>query len=74
MKFTVLAALLIALHKAFGPPENETHFQEDCAGQGMLTAGVRMHGLKAQRRDVARLIISAHGCVSSFSDDVDFAL
>ena len=56
MKFSNLAVLLVALDGAFGPvrEEDESMFQEDCAGAGCLTAGVRMWRLKAFRRDVPR--------------------
>lgn len=55
MKYSLLALLVQALVKAFGPvPADETtDFQEDCAGEGYLTVGVRTHGLKARKRDAS---------------------
>ena len=54
MKFKELAVLLTVLLRTFGEvsDENGTHFQEDCAGEGNLTAGVRLFHLAAARRDV----------------------
>ena len=54
MKFAQLAALLTLLLNTYGEISSEcsTHFQEDCAGKGNLTAGVRLFHLKAARRDV----------------------
>lgn len=54
MKFAQLAALVTLLLNTYGEttPECSTQFQEDCAGQGNLTAGVRLFHLKAARRDV----------------------
>ena len=44
MKFAQLAALVTLLLNTYGEttPECSTQFQEDCAGQGNLTAGVRL--------------------------------
>ena len=54
MKFTQLAILLTLLAANFGNVDESglTHFQEDCAGCGSLTAGVRLFHLVAARRDV----------------------
>ena len=59
MKFTQMAALVQLLLLSYGEvsdvPGGEcsaTHFQEDCAGCGNLTSGVRMFHLLASRRDV----------------------
>ena len=54
MKFRQLAPLLTLLLRSFGETSEEasTHFQEDCAGAGNLTAGVRLFHLLASRRDV----------------------
>lgn len=64
MRFSVLVALLITLDRGLGPPCLETHFQEDCAGDGQLTAGVRVHGLVAKKRDAAHL--QFHNCHGTF--------
>lgn len=58
MKFSHLAILLIALDGAFGPVDeaDECFFQEDCAGAGLLTAGVRLCGLRAFKRDAPRTV------------------
>lgn len=55
MKFSHLGPVLVVLHSAFGPtPSGETtSFEEDCAGSGALTSGVKVWGLKAKRRDAA---------------------
>ena len=55
MKYSNLAPLLLALVRAFGAcrPGDESQFQEECAGDGHLTAGVRLMGIMAARRDVA---------------------
>ena len=57
MKYSHLALVVTVLLAAYGPVnENElTFLQEDCAGCGALTAGVRAWGLAAQRRDVPQL-------------------
>jgi len=54
MKYSHLALVVTALLAAFGPIDQRelTYLQEDCAGCGSLTAGVRLWGLKAERRDV----------------------
>jgi len=53
MKYSQLAPFLIVLLNAFGEvgPEGLTDFQEDCAGDGALTSGVRHWGFRANRRD-----------------------
>ena len=59
MKYSHLIPLLVSLLKAFdevGPGEG-TQFQEECSGDGYLTAGVRLVGLIAARRDAARFLI-----------------
>lgn len=57
MKYSQLAAFITLLLAAYGEvgKDDLTHFQEDCCGEGNLSAGVRFFGLKAGRRDVARL-------------------
>ena len=54
MKFSHLAAALVALNVAFGPVDegSATDFQEDCAGCGGLTQGLKIWDFKGQRRDV----------------------
>ena len=62
MKFAQMAGLVTLLLHTFGEvtdlPDVQdgqcfaTHFQEDCAGAGRLTMGVRMFHLLAARRDV----------------------
>lgn len=54
MKFSQLAIILTLLAANFGSvsESGQTHFQEDCAGCGSLTAGVRLFHLVAARRDV----------------------
>lgn len=52
MKFSHLAPLLTALLRAFGEADQGSDFQEEFAGDGALTAGIRIHGFRAQRRDV----------------------
>ena len=58
MKYSALAVLLTSLLGSYGPisPEEETDFQEDCAGSGQLTAGLRVFGLKGSRRDATCLL------------------
>ena len=54
MKYSHLALVVTAMLQAFGPV-NEcdlSFMQEDCAGCGALTAGVRLFGLECGRRDV----------------------
>ena len=53
MRYSQLVPVVVCLLNAFGPPSDETELQEDCAGQGALTAGVRICGFRAERRDVA---------------------
>lgn len=54
MKFKELAVVLTVLLRSFGEvcDQDGTHFQEECAGEGNLTAGVRLFHLNAARRDV----------------------
>ena len=52
MKFSQLAPLLSLLLRTYGDPELCCHFQEDCAGVGNLTHGVRLWHLQAGKRDV----------------------
>ena len=54
MKYSRLSALLVTLLASYGEvsPEDSSDFQEDCCGEGLLSAGVRLYGLKAGRRDV----------------------
>ena len=47
MKFSQLAPLLSLLLRTYGDPELCCHFQEDCAGVGNLTHGVRLWHLQA---------------------------
>lgn len=56
MKFSRLVALLTLLNREFGPValEDSTVVQEDCCGEGALTAGVRAFNLPAGRRDAAK--------------------
>ena len=55
MKYSSLTPLLVALAHAFGVIRDgeESQFQEDCAGAGFLTSGVRLMGIMAARRDAA---------------------
>ena len=57
MRYSSLAVLVTSLLAAFGPVQDGalTILQEDCAGCGSLTAGVREWGLAAQRRDVSHM-------------------
>ena len=59
MRYSQLAAFLTLLLANFGEldPCDATQFQEDCCGEGQLTAGVRLFGHKAGRRDASRLKI-----------------
>ena len=63
MKFSQLAAVLTVLCLSYGEIEecNGTAFQEECAGKGNLTAGVRLFHLASARRDVSRLLCKG-GC------------
>ena len=60
MKYSHLALVVTSLLAAYGPVHEDdlTALQEDCAGCGSLTAGVRTWGLAAQRRDVPQLKIN----------------
>lgn len=62
MKFAQLAVLLSVLLSTYGEVKDceATHFQEDCCGEGSLTAGVRLFHLVAARRDVLWLRPKAH--------------
>ena len=62
MRYSQLAAFVTVLLANFGEldPMEATQFQEDCCGEGQLTAGVRLFGLKAGRRDASRLQKNAH--------------
>jgi hypothetical protein len=57
MKYSNLAVVVTALLAGFGHVDDGalTILQEDCAGCGSLTAGVREWGLAAQRRDVSHM-------------------
>ena len=57
MKFQQLAAVLSVLLSTYGDVTEQcaTHFQEDCAGAGNLTAAARMFHLSSARRDVSCL-------------------
>lgn len=57
MKYSHLAPILTALNYAFGEHGGErgSDFQEECAGRGCLTTGLRLEGIRAERRDVPRL-------------------
>ena len=57
MKFSEIAALLTVLCLSFGEVKDcdGTAFQEECAGAGNLTAGVRLFHLASARRDVSCL-------------------
>lgn len=48
-----MAALITVLLKAYGEtlPQDASQFQEECCGQGSLSAGVRFYGFVAGRRD-----------------------
>lgn len=54
MKYSHLVPLITLLLSNFGEiqPDCYTDFQEDCAGEGALSAGVSHFGFRAQRRDV----------------------
>ena len=71
MKFAEIAALISLLVHTYGEitPPNGTHFQEDCAGCGNLTAGVRLFHLVGARRDV--LWVAPRGL---FIDLFDFSM
>ena len=54
MKYSCLATVLCVLQASFGPCRLEngcSDFQEEFAGQGLLTAGVRQFELVAKKRD-----------------------
>ena len=57
MKYSQLAAFVTVLLRSFGEvdPEAGLHLSEDSGGAGSLSAGVATFGLKASRRDVARM-------------------
>ena len=55
MKYSSLVPLLTVLLASYGPCEQPSDFEEDCAGEGLLTAGVRAFDLRAHRRDVPRI-------------------
>lgn len=56
MLYSRLVPVLVALLESFGDTtiDDMTEFQEDCAGQGALCAGVRLQGLRGQKRDATR--------------------
>lgn len=56
MKYSHLVPILTCLIASFGEVSEQeaTQFQEEFCGEGQLTAGVRLFGLKADRRDVKR--------------------
>ena len=47
MRYSQLVPLLVCLLEAFGVPSEESDFQEDCAGEGALTCGIRVSGFGA---------------------------
>lgn len=53
MRFSNLAPLLVLLLKEYGevPEEEQTFFQEDCAGCASLTTAVKAFGIPADCRD-----------------------
>lgn len=53
MKYGLLGAVIQILVLAFGRVghDEETSFQEDCAGEGLLCCGVRMQQLRGKKRD-----------------------
>ena len=57
MRYSHLVPVLVCLLATFGevPKDEATQFQEEFCGEGALTAGVRLFGLKAGRRDVSCL-------------------
>lgn len=57
MKYSHLVPILTCLIASFGEVSEQeaTQFQEEFCGEGQLTAGVRLFGLKADRRDVVCL-------------------
>lgn len=59
MKFSHLVALITLLGRQMGEitEAESTGFQEDCCGDGLLTACVRSFGVRAGRRDVSRLLL-----------------
>lgn len=61
MRYSVLVALLVLLnhHCPIEDESEEIHFQEDCAGAGLLSAGVRQFGLRALKRDVPWFTVGA---------------
>lgn len=54
MKYSQLVPFVTLLGLAFGPvqPDQAIDFSEDCCGEGKLSAGVSVFGLKVRRRDV----------------------
>ena len=61
MKFSHLAAIVTLLLGTYGPVLEgcETDWQEDCAGDGLLTQGVLAFGLRGSRRDASCLCWSS---------------
>ena len=57
MKYSQLVPFLVLLLQGLGEVGTPTDFQEDCAGDGALTSGVRFYGHTALRRDVTWLKI-----------------
>lgn len=55
MRYSQLAAILTLLLKTYGEVslEDATHLQEDCCGEGNISAAARMFGMVAGRRDVS---------------------
>lgn len=55
MQYSSLVPLVTALLASYGPCLEPSDFEEDCAGDGLLTAGVQSFHLKANKRDVPRI-------------------
>ena len=59
MKYSHLAVVITSLLASLGEPEPEdyTDYQEDCAGTALLSAGLRVFGLRGAYRDVSRTTV-----------------
>ena len=57
MQYSRLAVVLSSLLASLGdvPPWESVSFHEDFAGDGGLTTGVRLQGLRASRLDASKL-------------------
>ena len=55
MRFSYLCPLLVVLLAEFGevPEDEQTWFQEDCAGMAALTTAMKAYGIAANCRDAS---------------------